>query len=293
MLYRRIVIQSLLQTFGGELSNIEFQKYLFLFTRLQERKSFDFVPYRFGCFSFQSCADKRAMTFYGQLVDSKNWKKKDNENYLSRLSATDCNALEEVKAKFGGMKRNDLLRHVYETYPYYSVNSELKEEIFGADHHEAVDVLFPDELKPMLFTIGYEGKNIDSFMNHLIHVGVRLLVDVRKNAVSMKYGFSKNQLRGILQKLKIQYVHISELGIESEKRRNLSSQSDYDRLFDDYERTVLKTRVDEINRIIQTVVGKGRVAITCFESSHARCHRGRLAAAISDMPAWKYQLVHL
>ena len=42
--YRRKIILALLQKFNGELMSTPFQKYLFLLTRLQKDKSFDFVP---------------------------------------------------------------------------------------------------------------------------------------------------------------------------------------------------------------------------------------------------------
>ena len=52
MFYRRKVILSLLQSLGGELSKTDFQKHLFLLTRLQDAPSYDFVPHHYGCFSF-------------------------------------------------------------------------------------------------------------------------------------------------------------------------------------------------------------------------------------------------
>jgi len=48
-----------------------FQKYLFLYTReFQQEPSFEFVPYRFGSFSFQSYADKRRLVEMGALADA-------------------------------------------------------------------------------------------------------------------------------------------------------------------------------------------------------------------------------
>lgn len=66
--YRQKALINLLKAFGGRVSGVDFQKYLFLYTQEYERKpSFEFVPYRFGCFSFQSYADKRRLIEVGML----------------------------------------------------------------------------------------------------------------------------------------------------------------------------------------------------------------------------------
>ena len=53
MNYRQKTLIGLLSAFGGHLPSTDFQKYLFLFTReFQQEPSFEFVPYRFGSFSF-------------------------------------------------------------------------------------------------------------------------------------------------------------------------------------------------------------------------------------------------
>ena len=44
-------------------------------------------------------------------------------------------------------------------------------------------------------------------MTDLIREDVKLLCDVRKNPLSMKFGFSKNQLKGILEGVGIEYIH--------------------------------------------------------------------------------------
>ena len=47
---------------------------------------------------------------------------------------------------------------------------------------------------------------------------IGLLCDVRKNPLSRKFGFSKKKLKHITETVGIKYVHIPELGIESDKR---------------------------------------------------------------------------
>ena len=65
--YRRKILLALLEVFDGQLTAKSLQKYLFLFTRSQNGKSFDFVPYRYGCFSFQANQDISTMAKYGYI----------------------------------------------------------------------------------------------------------------------------------------------------------------------------------------------------------------------------------
>ncbi|WP_348602891.1 DUF488 family protein [Bartonella tribocorum] len=41
------------------------------------------------------------------------------------------------------------------------------------------------------FTIGYEGKSLENYLNCLLENNIKILCDVRKNPISRKYGFSK------------------------------------------------------------------------------------------------------
>ena len=102
MYYRRKIILSLLQVFGGELEKIQLQKLLFLFTRFQkDKKSFDFVPYKFGCFSFQANADLSTLKKYGIVSDTdKFWKKEVKKNPVIEENIVDDIVIEnEVISK--------------------------------------------------------------------------------------------------------------------------------------------------------------------------------------------------
>lgn len=145
----------------------------------------------------------------------------------------------------------------------------------------------------MLFTIGYESLSLESYINKLIINDVRVLCDVRKNAFSQKYGFSKSQLQQACTRVGIEYIHIPELGIDSEERQDLVSQKDYDILFAKYERTTLKTNETYLTIILNKIQEKGRVALTCFEKSPIQCHRGRVAKRLMAMPNKKFDLKNL
>jgi len=88
---RQKLLLALLQKFGGKLTSIDLQKYLFLFTETcQQDKSYEFVPYRFGCFSFQSYADRRKFVDFGILDAGDKWFLLPTDaDYVSMLAPSD------------------------------------------------------------------------------------------------------------------------------------------------------------------------------------------------------------
>ena len=115
----------------------------------------------------------------------------------------------------------------------------------------------------------------------LLQNDVRVLCDVRKNAYSQKFGFSKSQLEKACNGTGIKYIHIPNLGIISEKRKDLRCQSDYDDLFDDYEATTLDSSRDELNYLFMLLQNHRRIALTCFEHDPLQCHRSRIAKKLN------------
>ena len=143
------------------------------------------------------------------------------------------------------------------------------------------------------FTIGYEGNSFENYLNRLIKNNVKLLCDVRRNPLSRKYGFSKKTLSHTLAELNIDYMHLPELGIISDKRQALESKADFQRLFAEYEQTTLKENPQALEKLLRLLEEKKRIAITCFESCQTMCHRGRVATALTNLPNWNYPVQHL
>jgi uncharacterized protein (DUF488 family) len=296
--YRRKILLALLEAFGGQLTAKSLQKYLFLFTRRQENKSFDFVPYKYGCFSFQANQDIATMGKYGYLEVSETEtgryiKLKGTDNYSAGLNLFDRQHLSSIKAEFGDMSQNDLIRYTYVNYPFYATKSAIASQILTREEQDKVAAQVRTFMEPMLFTIGYEGLSLEAYINRLIINDVRVLCDVRKNAYSQKYGFSKSQLQKACTGVGIEYLHIPELGIESVERQDLISQKDYDLLFARYEQTTLKASEAYLDIIRKKIKDKGRVALTCFEKDPIQCHRGRVAKKLMSLPDREYDLINL
>nr|DAN51025.1 MAG TPA: protein of unknown function DUF488 [Caudoviricetes sp.] len=296
--YRRKILLALLEVFGGNLTAKSIQKYLFLFTRKQEVKAFDFLPYRYGCFSFQANQDIVTLSKYGylEIVEHENGRhihllKKGN--YASMLELFDNQLLFDTKLTFGSMTQNELIRYTYVTYPFYAIRSSIAEKILSTDELDKVKAQERRIDEQQLFTIGYEGKTLEKYIVSLILKDVHVLCDVRKNAFSQKYGFSKSQLQKACEGVGIRYVHIPELGIESEQRQDLRSQADYDLLFDRYEKTVLQFQATYLGQIKELVDTYQRVALTCFEKNPLQCHRSRVAKHVMLLPGVKFKLTDI
>ncbi|MBD3277588.1 MAG: DUF488 family protein [Candidatus Aegiribacteria sp.] len=144
-----------------------------------------------------------------------------------------------------------------------------------------------------LFTIGYEGRNIEEYLDLLKRNMVTLVIDVRRNPVSRKRGFSKNRMREALSSEGIEYMHFPQLGIESKKRKGLKSKSDYLELFSWYENEVLPNEHDALTEIISILNKYERVALTCYESDYTYCHRSSVSSKLTEIADQEPDLVHL
>jgi uncharacterized protein (DUF488 family) len=294
MFYRRKILLALLQLFDNNLEKIKLQKLLFLFTQQQTKKEYDFVPYKFGCYSFSANADLTAMTRTGILSETASrFMLNDKTDYLQTLKDKDKKQLQEIKALYGKMNNNALMKYTYIHYPYWAINSTTANNILSVSELEKVSKSRPVSDKTILFTIGYEGISLEEYLNRLVKNDVKLLADVRHNPFSMKYGFSKSLLSYYCKALEIQYVHFPEAGIRSEQRQELNTQADYDNLFAAYKTVnLIKTQAVQ-NTILSLLRQHQRIALTCFEANIDQCHRKHLAEAIASLPGFVYELKHI
>lgn len=294
MYYRRKIIVALLQLFENKLEKIRLQKLLFIFTQKYQNKVYDFVPYRFGCFSFSANADLNTMVQKGILEETKTeFKYLNNTNYFNLIKETDRKGLLEIKDLYGSMNSDTLMKHTYLNFPYWAIKSEKAESILTKAGFLQVSNSLPKSDKTILFTIGYEGISLEEYLNRLIKNDVKVLLDVRHNPLSMKYGFSKNQLKKFTENLGIQYLHFPETGIPSERRQALITQRDYDNLFETYRKESLTKTATTQTHILDLLIQHKRIALTCFEANICQCHRKHLAGAIASLPEFRFELKHI
>ncbi len=289
---------ALIEVFGGHLTAKQLQKYLFLFTRKQEEKAYDFIPYYYGCFSFQANQDIMTLSKLGYLsiIRDENGRRIQivkPGNYILMLDMFEQHAIKEIRDMFGQFSQSELIRYTYVNYPYYATKSVIAKDLLNETELSIIEKQKRKFVEPKLFTIGYEGRSLEKYMNILIINDVHVLCDVRKNAFSQKYGFSKSQLEKACSGVGIKYIHVPQLGIESEYRQDLRTQKDYDILFDVYEKTTLKENWNYLLYVRQVIDEEKRIALTCFEENPMQCHRSRVAKYLMKLPNINFILKHL
>lgn len=294
MFYRRKIILALIELLGGEVEKLRFQKLLFLYAMKKQNAEYDFVPYKFGCYSYSAKADMDTMLRKGMLSQTENnYTKEDKTVYLKIIEPNDQKLLYAVVSKYGKMSSSALIKHTYLNFPFYAIHSTIVKDVLPGELYNRVKEAMPGQEQITLFTIGYEGLSLEKYLQKLIRNNIKLLVDVRKNPLSMKFGFSKTLLNRYCNSLGVEYLHLPNVGIASNKRRQLTSQANYESLFDNYRKTTLLETVDTQYRILHLLEKHKRIALTCFEAEPCQCHRTHLAKSICKLPEFDYPLIHL
>jgi uncharacterized protein (DUF488 family) len=109
----------------------------------------------------------------------------------------------------------------------------------------------------------------------------------------MKFGFSKSLLKKYCESIGIQYMHFPDVGIQSEQRQELNTQSDYDKLFAAYRKNNLTKTIPTQTIILDLLKEHKRIALTCFEANICQCHRKHLAESIEHLPSFNYEVKHI
>lgn len=279
---RQRQLLQLLDALGGTSGMLDFQKLLFLYC--QESSTgvapYDFVPYKFGAFSFTSYADRRKLVERGLLEDEDAWQiTAEGRKVIGRTRDLQLAAFAK---RHRGLQGDALVADTYRRFPFFATRSEIAERVLEGDDAALarIKAVRAKATGPALSTIGYEGHTLESYLTILLKSGVTLLCDVRRNPISRKYGFSKNTLARGCEGVGIRYEHLPELGIASEQRQALDTQADYDALFADYEHTWLPKQGAALKKIQGWIDAGERVTLTCYEHQPNQCHRHCVAEAL-------------
>ncbi|QBD79278.1 DUF488 domain-containing protein [Ktedonosporobacter rubrisoli] len=293
MYYRRKILLALLEAYGGFLTKIDCQKLVLLFCQRRGKNYYDFFPHTSGNFSLILAQDKSRLTALGLLTEHRDFQLKDNPSYFAQLEPQDRTVLRSLMAEIGNIRGDELIHKVYLELPHYVSRSQLATRILTEHEYEQISRTWKHDHTPCLFTIGYEGLSLDAYLDLLISHDIATLVDVRKNPISMKYGFSKKRLADYTQFAGIDYIHIPDLGIASNLRQQLNDPADYQNLFAFYSSHILPAHAQALEQLKQIVFNKGRVAITCFEADHHFCHRHKITEYLETDPGFNIPISHL
>jgi uncharacterized protein (DUF488 family) len=293
MYYRRKVLLALLEVFDGSLKNTDCEKLLFNFCQQSGKNHYDFFPHQYGPFSFVSYYDKRRLIELGLLKPANDFQLNTKHSYLKELKPTDQKALLSFKLGIGDLRGDKLVKKTYREFPHFSARSKIVERLFIAEELKQLQFAWNMDKKPCVFTIGYEGLTIDAFLNKLISNNITIVVDVRNNPQSMKYGFSKKSFKQYIDNIGMKYIHIPELGISSVMRKALGRGTSRKALFKTYESKLLPKQEIAIKQLIDLTNKKERIALVCFEADHQSCHRHKLVEYLQKIKAFKRTVIHL
>lgn len=242
---------------------------------------YSFVPYRYGPFSFVAYRDLQKLADEGILKV----RSSDSDDELgladvepareavTSLSAAEQDAARGIVAQYHALTISGLLAKVYARYPWYAGRTE------RTDLLRTSPPPIP-RAKRGIYTAGYQGISIDGFMDFLMRTGIKHVLDIRRDAVSRKYGFSKNSLKNICSRLGLEYGHFPSLGIGRADRNAAHESGDYRSLFSRYRRSV-RSEATALSSIQQEIQASPSVLL-CAEADPHHCHRRILAELISD-----------
>jgi uncharacterized protein (DUF488 family) len=142
-----------------------------------------------------------------------------------------------------------------------------------------------------LFTAGYEGTTIHTFITTLQTNNVDCVIDVRALAFSRKPGFSKTALSRNLESANIRYVHLPDLGTPKPVREKLKSTGDYDDFFETMD-AHLAEKEDAIEDAYK-FVNENTCCLMCFEHRAEECHRNIVASKIKTRDGNGLQIKHI
>lgn len=130
----------------------------------------------------------------------------------------------------------------------------------------------------MVFTIGYEGLDVDRFMALLHTYRVETVVDIRELPLSRKPGFSKRALASALNLSGLDYVHIVGLGCPRPVRNSYRKDGDWDRYTDGFLKHLgtQKAAIAELADLVRS----STCALLCYEADFNTCHRSIVADAV-------------
>lgn len=132
----------------------------------------------------------------------------------------------------------------------------------------------------MLYTIGYEGVNTESFVAELKSKGISVLVDVREMPLSRKKGFSKTALAELVTAEGIEYRHLRALGAPRDVRYRLKAGGDWSEYCAGYQAHL--SECDDVLDELVNLASDQAICLMCFEADWRECHRSLITAHLAE-----------
>lgn len=142
-----------------------------------------------------------------------------------------------------------------------------------------------------VYTTGYEGRDIEEFLEYLDAFNIQMVVDIREIPLSRKKGFSKSTLKERLAEHNIDYIHIRSLGSPSYLRKKVYQDKDFESFFEEYEKH-LETCHNSLEELYK-VVSEKLSCLLCFEREYTNCHRSVVADKVSRINGTALEVKHI
>lgn len=173
-------------------------------------------------------------------------------------------------------------------YLITNATDEIKEELRSGDksiHKAFVETKEAiEETNTSIFTIGYEGIDVDIFIQTLKEANIKTVIDVRKSGKSQfKPEFSEDILRRELKHNEIEYITKRGYGVVYEMQEPYKAGIIPTDCFKAYYRWYVVEKTPGINELADVIKRSGKSALMCFErGERLLCHRAILAEMIKE-----------
>ena len=127
-----------------------------------------------------------------------------------------------------------------------------------------------------IYTIGYEGANIDQLVETLVNLKIKVLADVRELPLSRKKGLSKNSLAERLKDEGIDYIHYKKLG-DPKPGRDAAKSGDFATFEKVFYAHMSKSETRAALSDLLEVASHKLTCMMCFERCATNCHRSIIA----------------
>jgi len=140
------------------------------------------------------------------------------------------------------------------------------------------------------FTVGYTGKPLSEMLDRLIAYGVRTLVDIRQNPISMyRPELAKNNLRRVVEARRIDYAHVPELGVPRDVRAMAIEAGSRGVIWEWYDEHVVRPYIQKnLHWFLNS--NEHPIALMCVETDPQECHRHRICIALERLGLRGYDL---
>lgn len=118
-----------------------------------------------------------------------------------------------------------------------------------------------------VYTLGYAGKNFQSFLSLLRSKGIRAVVDVRRFPTSKQSGFKKEELKSLLKQHNIEYFHLAGLG----------------GFRGDYRAHMQSSEFKEALQSLLCIAKRWTCCLICKEVNVQHCHRRFISARLQEL----------